>query len=257
MSTELTTIAEKKYQKLKAIVRRWMDDRFAVGAALKEIRDEELYKSEYENFEDFCHTEYGFKRARAYQLIEASEVKLGLAPVSAERLTNEGQARALSAVPEPEREEVLNRAAETGRVTAKSITEAAQPVQRQSKPEKIINLDKTGYAIPDSIYADWQQAESFREELSKLREVKRTVKQNIEDRSLPFREITNTVINDIENLINELNCVLPYAVCPTCSGHSRNDCTRCRGRGFVSKFSYDMHTPSELKALREKGVKRA
>jgi len=41
-------------------------------------------------------------------------------------ITTERQARALAAVPEERREEVLSKAAESGSVTAKSITEAAR-----------------------------------------------------------------------------------------------------------------------------------
>ncbi len=66
-------------------------------------------------------------RARAYQMIESVEVRqsVELSPMGL-KITNERQARALKDVPESEREEVLKRAAETGTVTAKSITEAAK-----------------------------------------------------------------------------------------------------------------------------------
>jgi len=58
----------------------------------------------------FCEKEYGVSRSRAYRLIEAAEVKAGIAmsPMG-NSVTNERQARALNDVPESEREEVLKR----------------------------------------------------------------------------------------------------------------------------------------------------
>jgi hypothetical protein len=261
MSAGISTIATKRYDKLKARVHRWMEDRFAVGAALREIRDEELYKHEYETFEAFCDKEYGFKKSRAYQLIEASGVKASLeTSTNGGQIENERQARALAAVPEEKREEVLEAAAGTGKLTAKSITEAAEKVAPNpvpaTKPEKVIHRDKTGYAIPDSIYPDWQRAETFQAIITDLHRVKLAVEKALDDADLAFREITNSTVADMKNAWGDLQRVLPYAVCPTCAGHNRAGCMTCKKRGYLSKFAYEHWIPEELRTLREAGLNK-
>ncbi len=106
----LTPAEAKRYERLKAQFSKWYEDRFAAGDALREIRDSRLYRQEHPTFEVFCEKEYGVSRSRAYRLIEAAEVKAGIAmsPMG-NSVTNERQARALNDVPESEREEVLKR----------------------------------------------------------------------------------------------------------------------------------------------------
>jgi hypothetical protein len=101
----------------------------SVGRALVEIRDSRLYRATHATFEDYCRDRWNWSRRRAYQLIEAAVV-LDASPECAKFCTSESQARELAKV-EPElRAEVLQAAAESGKVTAKSIREAAKPAQQ-------------------------------------------------------------------------------------------------------------------------------
>lgn len=260
MSAEITAIAERRYEKLKAQIRQWVNDRFAIGEALREIRDGELYKHEYPTFEAFCLTEYDFKVRRAYQLIEAAEVKASLKNVQhVAHLENPRQAAALAAVPEEDRETVLETAAETGKVTAKSITEAAAKVAPAAppKPTKAIHLDKTGYPIPDGILDDWERAEGFGATLRRISEIKCLVDDGLKDDDyVLFAEITNSTIATLKNAYSELAQVIPYAVCPTCQGHNRDSCTLCRRRGFLSRFKFETCVPEDLRKIREAKCKR-
>jgi len=67
---------------------------FKVGEALKGIRDERLFRSECNTFEQYANDKWGIGRARAYQLILAHETLQNLkgCPVLP---TNEKQVRAL------------------------------------------------------------------------------------------------------------------------------------------------------------------
>jgi hypothetical protein len=191
------------------------------------------------------------KRRQAYRLIESVEVKesVALSPIG-DKIQNESQARALSVVPQSERSEVLEEAAKTGAVTAKSITEAAEKATG-TKPEKPAEqLDKTGYAIPQSILEDWNRAdETSRLMLSQISKLKIQLKTGL-DTDIIFAEVTNTSVADFTNAYTSIKCVVPYAVCTSCQGHHRKKCSLCRTRGFLSEFAWRSFVPSEVKALR-------
>ena len=112
----------------------------SVGRALVEIRDSRLYRATHATFEDYCRERWNWSRRRAYQLIDAAAL-LTESPECEQLFTNEGQARELAKVAPEKREEVVKRAAESGKVTAKSIREAASPecepvvhIERQAPP---------------------------------------------------------------------------------------------------------------------------
>ena len=107
-----------------AAVREGMEAFTKVGRALLEIRESRLYRDTHATFEDFCRDEFGMKRQRAYQLIEAAVV-VEESPECQKFLSSESQARELAKVDPEARAEVLQRAAESGKVTAKSINAAA------------------------------------------------------------------------------------------------------------------------------------
>lgn len=92
--------------KLEAIIERGVEAYKAVGDALLEIRDRQLYRATHGTFDAYCKERWKFSRFRGYQLIQASVVA---AQVSGGLLTsgqqipapaNEKQARALAAGPE-------------------------------------------------------------------------------------------------------------------------------------------------------------
>lgn len=253
---------QSRYEVLKEKIRNWWEDRFKVGSALQEIRDQKLYKHEHETFEEFCQAEYGFERAHAYRLIGFAEVKASveLSPMG-DKIQNERQARALAPVPVEQREEVIEKAAEKGPVTAKAITEAAQEVvkaepAKAAKEEKQQYLDKTGYPIPSAILEDWKRAADYASVLRQISAIKSGLKKGLDESDLIFAEVTNTTVSTLANAYGDLKRVLPYAVCPTCQGRTPKKCATCRGRGFVSEFYYTTCVPEETKRLREKAIKK-
>lgn len=238
-----------RYEIVKDTIRTWCEDRFKVGELLAELQRDKLYKDEYATFEECCLVEFGLKTSHAYGLIEAVKVKASIQTSAiADKITNEGQARALSAVPVEQREKVLTEVAERGPVTAKAITQAA----KQSKPEKIIELDKTGYPIPEEILADWNRAEEFGENLRELSRIKGLVAKGIEEGDLIFRELNSGAVALLKNLYGELKCVVPYAVCSSCQGRIRDKCALCKGRGFLSDFAWNQFTPPKIREMRKK-----
>jgi hypothetical protein len=240
----LTRPQAERYKKLKLFIKVWVSDRFEVGKALAEIKEDKLYRTEYPTFEEFVKTEYGIERAHAYRLIEAAEVKR-LSPKG--DISNISQANALAKVSPEKRGEVMAKAGADGKVTAKSIEAAA-------KPTRTIDLDRTGLPIPESILADWQRAEETASELmGKVSDVKCAVERGLDD--IIFAEVTNSTVADLQNAYTALKTVQPWAVCTACGSHQRKTCRLCKGRGFISKFLFDHAVTAETKKLREKGKK--
>jgi len=128
----------------------------------------------------------------------------------------------------------------------KKLVTAAKEIQR-AKSQR----DKTGCQIPDDILQDWREAEAFAESLKSLHRILLRLEDGIEKRELILREISNSVTIDLRNVWNELDRVLPYAVCPTCSGKNRKSCTLCKQRGFLSKFGYEHWVPKKTREIRE------
>ena len=105
---------------------------FAVGKALMAIRDWRLYAlAGYESFEDYCRERWDFGRARACQLIHASEVvdrvynckQIEVLP------RNEAQVRPLITLDPEEQVQAWQqavKAAPGGRITAEHVAEQAE-----------------------------------------------------------------------------------------------------------------------------------
>ena len=79
---------------------------------LAEIRDSKLYRVHFSTFDAYCQEKWGFKKVYASYLITSAETVVGLPEKSFTMVNNEKQARALSSVPEPDREKVLEAASE-------------------------------------------------------------------------------------------------------------------------------------------------
>lgn len=138
---------------LEVVIERGLASFVEVGTALLQIRDERLYRQEYDTFETYCRTRWGFGRDRGEQLISAAEVVASLPTnVGIPRPTNEAQARALKplrAVPE-RMAEAMTRAVEAtgGKPTAEAIGEAVADLvasteqKRQDKAELKALMDE-------------------------------------------------------------------------------------------------------------------
>jgi hypothetical protein len=114
--TAITEVERVKYTDLKGVIRDGLSTFVRTGAALALVREGKLYREEYDTFEAFCQTEYGWSRQRAAQLIGASEVVQDLSTTVDKLPSNERHVRELSRVPEGERTEVWSKileAAET------------------------------------------------------------------------------------------------------------------------------------------------
>ena len=113
------------------------------GSALAEISNNQLYKPEFTNFDDYCVIRWGFQSKYGYRLIIAAEVAEELSPIG--DIATESQARELAKVAKEKREAVLRaallKAQLAGRkLSAKDIAAAANPQTSSgtAKPASVV-----------------------------------------------------------------------------------------------------------------------
>jgi hypothetical protein len=75
----LSTVEAKEFKKCESTIATGLKAFLAVGEALFKIRDNRLYRREYESFEDYLRRKWKISRTRGYQLIDAAKVAKDLA----------------------------------------------------------------------------------------------------------------------------------------------------------------------------------
>jgi hypothetical protein len=147
-------------------------------------------------------------------------------------------------------------AGETTVVTAEKEIKAATGEKRahNSNAPTDITRDATGYAIPPHLIPLWNRAGEVFEIQKIIARAKHLVKAahaDEEDRLWSGASMQG-IAHQLHSAQRDLDGAIPYAVCATCQGHSRDECLHCKGKGFLSKHLFDRTVPEELKAIRAK-----
>ncbi len=85
----------------EAVIEQGLQSFVEVGSALMRIRDERLYRAEYERFEDYCQQRWSIKRTYAHYLIESSQAASNVHNCE-HPVKSESHARELARLDEPE-----------------------------------------------------------------------------------------------------------------------------------------------------------
>lgn len=122
----------KRLLQLEKTIKRNAEAFIETGLALAEIRQDRLYKTEFDTFEEYCKERWGWQRGYCDHLIRAAATVKSLPEKVATIVVTEGQAREVAKVPSSKRAEVIEIAAskaesEDRPMTARDIREAAQP----------------------------------------------------------------------------------------------------------------------------------
>lgn len=157
--------------------------------------------------------------------------------VSAKRIGRDGSARKVpSSIPK--------------KITpAKSESKPAAKKEK-STPKPPSTKCKTGIPIPPEIMPLWDLGQKAKDLLALISKIKSEMNEAKDD--LLFVEVNfQEVQAALSNLYTETKRAVPYAVCPSCNGLLIDDCTSCKGRGFVSQFWWSTFATAEVKALRK------
>lgn len=258
------------FKRIESEIERDQASFLRVADNLIEVRDRKLYGIMADTFEEYIRIRWGWTKQRAYQIIAAKRVVDSLPPKSQLVVDSETKARPLVNVPEQDRPRVIRQAvseAPNGKPTARHIEEAAErvtsppPQKPQSKepPAKEILIDETGWPVPDNLEMLFDRIPEVREKmthLSALRGMLRRVKDN---RDVLWRSVNlDSAMMQVDQLFADIKEAIPYAVCPYCQGRAETltHCANCKQRGVVSKFIWEHAIPEELKAVRQKSVKK-
>lgn len=104
-----------------------------VAATVARVREGELWRQGgHQSLADWGKKKYGWTRQRGQQLASAHSILLALPENLTTMVVNERQVRAIAAVPDEKRVNVLDRAVAKGKVTAKSIEVAAQELEPEA-----------------------------------------------------------------------------------------------------------------------------
>lgn len=253
-----------RFEQCRETIRANLKTCFEVGKALAEIRDKELYREHWTSFEKFCQAEFSVSRAHAYRLIDAAGVKetVKTSPIG-DTVQSESHARALKDVPEKLRTEVLEAAsaATGGTPTADAIREAAKTIV-PAKP--VIELDSTGFAIPEKLVEFWHRKGEVQKLLSAVSTLRVALRKAQEEDDPLYRPVVGsshaqtwtTLITSLDKAYVNIELAVPYAVCPVCQGRLLDTCGTCQGRGFVSEFFYKHAYDSDSRRVREAACRK-
>ncbi len=130
----LTASESATLQDCEQRIERGLKTFIEVGQALAEIRDSRLYKGTHDTFEAYCQERWQIDRTRAQNFITAARTVLEISNTHPDlpAPVKESQARALAAVPEPDRAEVWRETVE--RTEGKPTAAAVRAVQRERTP---------------------------------------------------------------------------------------------------------------------------
>lgn len=99
-----------------------------VGLALMEIRDSELYRSQFGTFEEYCGVRWGFTSTQAKRLMDGAEIAKNIEP-SGSKILAESHLRPLKNLQPAQQREVYSEAVATapnGRPTAAHVADVAR-----------------------------------------------------------------------------------------------------------------------------------
>ncbi len=244
----LSVVERRSLEKLEKVIESGVESFLATGSAMKEIRDQRLYREGHRTFESYLKTKWGFDRSYAHRLIDASDVKKDLLPMGNKNpkvgeITTERQLRELASVPHESLEDVIEKAAEIAGdapLTAKVLKEAREQVlepteptaeepacedvepEPEPEPEPVGPLDCVGW---------------FKEQIGLVNQLIRNLDTVAE---APGNELLvsrrRSILREIEHIKGSFRAVMPHAICPRCQGKC---CTHCGNMGWVNKQRFD------------------
>ena len=114
-------------------------------------------------------------------------------------------------------------------------------------------LDATGWPIPTQLIPLWQRADEVQEMLTSLSRVKGALRSAQDNKDRLFAEVNfSSALSQLDQAWTDIKTAKPFAVCPTCQGQLPDQCTLCKGRGFISEHRWNTCVTREDKEFRFK-----
>lgn len=232
---QLSVVERGSLRKLEATIEKGVATFIEVGLALRSIRDEKLYREQHKTFEKYVSERWGFDRSRAYQFIDAAEVKQNLSTIvdkneRVAEINKESQLRELVDVPEENLQEVVEKAAEIAGdepITAKVIKQAKAEIEYEDVPDEpppTKKLSKAEEAIENAHHIG-----AVRQLVYGLITAMKAVA--VVDGTELYHARLKRLLQLVEPLPAAIRACEPYRVCGNCNGKG---CSQCGNHGWVS-----------------------
>jgi len=244
----LSVVERRSLEKLEKVIESGVESFLATGSALKEIRDQRLSRERFKTFEAYVKARWSFDRSRAYQLIDASDLKADLSTIvdknpKADEVKTEGQLRELASVPTESLADVIAKASEIAGdapLTAKVLKEAREqvlePAKLTAEEPACEDVESEPEPGPEPV-GPLQCVGWFKEQIGLVNELIRNMDTVVE---VPGNELLMSrrlsIRREIEHIKGSFRAVMPHAICPRCQGKC---CAQCGNHGWVNKQRFD------------------
>lgn len=234
----------------------------AAAKLIWEAKTRQLWKLRYSSWKEFCEIGCGYGVRWSDQLFQKYQVKLdeNAALFSGEKtpckqvVPSKRSPLASEAILLRNNEEKCLSSEQTltsGKSAKKSDVSKPTVVKPKAEPEPV--LDKTGYAIPPELLAEWNRASQ--QAGGWVRAFDAIHREVMDRHGLDFalKGINKaTLESDHSNYRENIKQALPHAVCGTCQGRLPKNCKTCNGLGWVNKTFWENCVPMEIKQIRDK-----
>jgi len=259
LAESLTKGEQRRYDKACVTIQKGLSAFYIeVGAALKVIRDDRLYREDHATFEAFCRAECDMARSTVYQIIDAS--------VATENVRNcgqsqpilpatESQARPLTHFDTPEEQsEAWARVVETAptddagnpKITAKHVAAVVEEMTADPEPEPDPGDEPTGMhdyrgdLVPEAIEDNFDEEDTHTAigHIIAARSTIQAIGKRHAGDYLDHKELSRTLLA----MRRAVEASAMYALCPECNGAR---CLSCSHAGSVPEAAYLQMTEDE------------
>jgi hypothetical protein len=262
---QLTETELHKLSDLEAVIEKGQKTFVEVGLALAEIKERRLYRRDFQTFEAYCHSRWGWTGRRANQLANAALVVQGLPQDLGTAVPTERVAREVAKLPPERREEVVRQVAAAGPVTGPAIAKHGPPPSRPPVPTRPVPtrpappaeppavLDGIGRPIPAHLVELWDRGAEVQEYLTAISRLRGTLRAAGEAGDLLWADTNTThALSHLDQAYTTIKNAIPHTLCTSCQGADpkvSKSCMLCKGRGLISEFKWDRAVPKETKDL--------
>lgn len=250
-NNQLSVVDRNELRAAESIIEKGMATFIEVGSALKVICDKKLYRETYDSFDKYVSQKWGLEKSRAYQLINACEVRQNLSTIVDEKdiPKNEAQLREVSKAPEEKQAEVVQIANEV----AKSENRNTTASDYRNAVEIVTGAEKKPEPKPPEPEPDPLNPESVAPQIiaiasrvdGMLRELK-VIAQDIGGEWLPM----DSIEAEAKQLKTSIRFAAFWAYCPTCEGTgAKGKCSTCKGFGWLARSRKSLVTAEVLAAI--------
>ena len=152
INESLNEIEQAELHRHESVIQRGKQAFIEVGTALMSIRDGRLYKGEYDTFEEYCQSKWGFSRNFAHMQIQSAGIAGEL--LTTVNIPNENTAREFISVPAEDRPVIAEQAkaiaATHGRdtINSRDVKEAKSGFnQSKNQPDPVLSVLTDGHTV--------------------------------------------------------------------------------------------------------------